>query len=300
MKTIINEENNNERVDVFVAQVEQDLSRAEIQRLIKSGDILVNGEKTKASYRLLANDRVSINPIEPEVLEIIPKPYPIEVIYEDDDVIVINKPQGIVVYPGAGKEGDSVVSALLFNKVKLFEAADPMRPGIVHRLDKDTSGLMVLSKSEVAHEKLMLAFKEREVVRKYVTLVDGVMQHNFGTIDAPVGRDDSNRTRMKVINDGRSAKTFFTVLERGQHSTLVEAELYTGRTHQIRVHMQYIKHSIIGDPIYRKKTQIKADQLMLQSYKVEFMHPTRNIEMKFELPIRADFKEVMERDHYEK
>ncbi len=293
MKTIKYTETEALRIDVFLSDELEDLSRSEIQKLIKSQDILVNGNKTKASYKLEEGDLIEVAKIVEEEFTITPIDYPLEVIYEDDDLIIINKPRGLVVYPGAGREDKSVVAALLGMNVSLFESEDKERIGIVHRLDKDTSGLMVLSKSEDAHFKLMELFKEREITRKYYALVDGEILHDYGTIDAPIGRDENNRTKMSITSDGREAKTYFRVKERLNNATLVECELYSGRTHQIRVHMQYIKHSIIGDPLYRKKTIVKADHLMLQSYYLEFVHPVSNETMNFELPLREDFNELI-------
>lgn len=217
--------------------------------MIKSEDILVNDKKTKPSYKLELNDVIAASPIVEEEFEITPIDYPIEVIYEDEDLIVINKPRGLVVYPRAGKEELSVVAALLGSGVALYESEEKERVGIVHRLDKDTSWLMVLSKSEKAHFELMRMFKEREITRKYYALVDGVIAHEYGTIDAPIGRD-KNRTLMSITSEGRTEDTL-ELLKKLKDCTLVEFDLYTGCTHQIRVHSQYIKHSIIGDPIYR-------------------------------------------------
>lgn len=293
MKIINYEELEMIRVDVYLSEVLEDVSRAEIQRMIKSEDILVNDKKTKPSYKLELNDVIAVSPIVEEEFEITPIDYPIEVIYEDEDLIVINKPQGLVVYPGAGKEELSVVAALLGAGVNLFETEEKERIGIVHRLDKDTSGLMVLSKSEKAHFELMRMFKEREITRKYYALVDGVIAHEYGTIDAPIGRDRKNRTLMSITSEGREAKTFFRVIEKLKDCTLVEFDLYTGRTHQIRVHSQYIKHSIIGDPIYRKKTKVKSPQLMLQSFYIKINHPCTSEEMEFKLDLRDDFVEIM-------
>lgn len=277
------------RIDVFLSEEMEELSRSEIQKLLKSEGILVNDKKVKSSYRLESGDLILVKPIEEVDETIVPIDYPLEIIYEDDDLLVINKPQGIVVYPGAGRESRSVVAAVLGMGVSLYESEDKTRVGIVHRLDKDTSGLMILSKSETAHEKLQAMFKERTVTRKYYALVDGEIAHDYGTIDAPIGRDEGNRTKMSITSEGREAKTFFRVKEIYDGFTLVECELYSGRTHQIRVHMQYINHSIIGDPIYRKKTKVKSDQLMLQSYYLEFIHPITNEVMTFELPLRNDF-----------
>lgn len=281
------------RLDVYLSEELEELSRSEIQRLIKAGDILVNNKKSKASYRLEKDDLISVAPIEIVDETITPIDLPLEVIYEDDDLLVINKPAGLVVYPGAGKESASVVAAVLGMGVSLYEGDDKSRIGIVHRLDKDTSGLMLLSKSELAHTKLQEMFKERSVTRKYYALVDGDIVHDYGTIDAPIGRDEANRTKMSITSEGREAKTFFRVKEKYDGFTLVECELYSGRTHQIRVHMQYINHSIIGDPIYRKKTKVKSEQLMLQSFYLEFIHPLTDKVMKFELPLRNDFTDLI-------
>lgn len=294
MKKIIFNEDFPVRLDVFLSDEMPDISRSEIQRLIKSEDILVNDAKSKPSYKLEFEDVISVNEIVEEEFEITPIDYPIEIIYEDEHLLVVNKPAGLVVYPGAGSESDSLVAALLGMGISLFETEEVERPGIVHRLDKDTSGLMILSKTEAAHHSLLKMFKDRTITRKYLALVDGSIVHDYGTIDAPIGRDTHNRTKMSVSGEGREAKTLFRVKEKFKDFSFVECELVSGRTHQIRVHLQYIKHPIIGDPIYRKKTKVKSDQLMLQSYNVGFIHPITNDELNFELPVRDDFVSIME------
>lgn len=293
MRELVYDREENLRVDVYISEYVDDISRSEIQRMLKSGEILVNDKIVKPSYRLELDDHIFISEIVEEDKRVVPIDYDLEVVYEDDDLIIVNKPQGIVVYPGAGKEEISVVAALLGSGVKLYETEDVERIGVVHRLDKDTSGLIVLSKSEVAHNALLKLFKERDIIRKYYALVDGDVIHDYGTIDAPIGRDEHNRTKMSITSDGREAKTFFKVKERYDGFTLLECELHSGRTHQIRVHMQYIKHPIIGDPIYRKKTKLKSDKLMLQSYNLKFIHPVSNEEMEFTLPLRSDFEELI-------
>lgn len=295
MKQIIYENSEQIRIDVYLSDTLADTSRSEIQQLLKEGEVLVNDKLTKASYRLKNGDKISYREIVRAELEIVPIKYPVEIIYEDQDIIVINKPAGIVVYPGAGLEEISVVAALLGAKKPLFESADKLRPGVVHRLDKDTSGLMVLVKNAVAYQSLHKQFKERQAIRKYYALVSDNLEHNFGTIDAPIGRDLNNRIKMNVVDDGKNAKTFFKTIKRFDEFSLVECELESGRTHQIRVHMRFIKHPIINDSLYGNKTSSDFLDLMLQSYYLEFIHPTLNKPVKYELALRSDMQSISDR-----
>lgn len=295
MKQIVYKEDLNIRIDVYLSDILDDTSRSEVQQLIKADLVLVNDEKTKASYRLKYGDKIWYQEIEKVEESIVPVNYPLEIIYEDQDLIIINKPAGLVVYPGAGREEVSVVAALLGANKVLFESEDKLRPGVVHRLDKDTSGLMVLVKNEISYTSLSEQFKNRTAIRKYYALVNDSLEHNFGTIDAPIGRDLNNRIKMNVVDDGRPAKTFFKTIERFAEFSLVECELESGRTHQIRVHMRFIKHPIVNDPLYGNKKSSDFLDLMLQSYFLEFMHPTLNKSVKYELALRADIQTIIDR-----
>ncbi len=289
--TYLNEDN--QRLDVFLSEEIPELSRAQIQKMIKAKEILVNQEAKKANYRLVLNDEIHVSEIEEISEDVLPIDYPIEVIYEDEYLAIINKPAGIVVYPGAGREQVSLVAALKGMKMPLSNPEDEVRNGIVHRLDKDTSGLMMIAKDNRTHQKLSALLKKREVTRKYYTLVSGVVEHDFGTVDAPIGRDESNRVRRAVIGSGKDAITYFKVIKRFEHFSFLECELTTGRTHQIRVHMRYIKHPVLNDDIYGLKNDFDQKQQMLQSYFLEFNHPYSKEKMTFEIEVRDDFKQLM-------
>lgn len=287
-------ENDNQRLDVFLSDKVKDLSRSLIQKMIKEEDILVNSEVKKANYRLEESDEITVVMPKVEELSVMPIDLKIEVVYEDDYLAIVNKPAGIVVYPGAGKEEISLVAALMGMKMPLSSPDDKdFRDGIVHRLDKDTSGLMIIAKDNETHELLSNMLRRREIVRKYYTLVSGVLEHDFGTIDAPIGRDENNRTKMSVIGSGKSAITYFKVLKRFDKFSFLECELTSGRTHQIRVHMRYIQHPVLADPIYGYKNRYYLDQQMLQSYYLQFKHPRTNESMEFVLDIRDDFQKLM-------
>ena len=293
MREFIYKNEESQRLDVFLSENINDTSRAQLQKMIVNGEVLVNGEEKKSNYRLSLNDVVKVEEIVEEDLEVRPIDFEIEVLYEDDYLAVVNKPAGMVVYPGAGREEVSLVAALKGMKMKLSNPEDEMRNGIVHRLDMDTSGLMMIAKDNKTHDKLSKLLKKREVVRKYYTIVNGVVEHDFGTIDAPIGRDERNRIRRTVSGAGKDAITYFKVIERFKDFTFLECELTTGRTHQIRVHMKYIDHSILGDNLYGLKDVYNLESQLLQSYLIEFIHPYTNKQMSFSLDVRDDFKKLM-------
>lgn len=293
MREFIYKNEESQRLDVFLNENINDTSRAQLQKMIVNGEVLVNGEEKKSNYRLSLNDVVKVEEIVEEDLEVRPIDFEIEVLYEDDYLAVVNKPAGMVVYPGAGREEVSLVAALKGMKMKLSNPEDEMRNGIVHRLDKDTSGLMMIAKDNKTHDKLSKLLKKREVVRKYYTIVNGVVEHDFGTIDAPIGRDERNRIRRTVSGAGKDAITYFKVIERFKDFTFLECELTTGRTHQIRVHMKYIDHPILGDNLYGLKDRYNLESQLLQSYLIEFIHPYTNKQMSFKLDVRDDFKKLM-------
>lgn len=293
MREFIYKNEESQRLDVFLSENINDTSRAQLQKMIVNGEVLVNGEEKKSNYRLSLNDVVKVEEIVEEDLEVRPIDFEIEVLYEDDYLAVVNKPAGMVVYPGAGREEVSLVAALKGMKMKLSNPEDEMRNGIVHRLDKDTSGLMMIAKDNKTHDKLSKLLKKREVVRKYYTIVNGVVEHDFGTIDAPIGRDERNRIRRTVSGAGKDAITYFKVIDRFKDFTFLECELTTGRTHQIRVHMKYIDHPILGDNLYGLKDRYNLESQLLQSYLIEFIHPYTNKQMSFKLDVRDDFKKLM-------
>ncbi|MGE5454044.1 MAG: RluA family pseudouridine synthase, partial [Methylocystaceae bacterium] len=244
------EEQAGERVDALLARELPKLSRTYIQELASANHLLVNGTARRASYRVKAGDQLELNIPEPVVTEIVAEDIPIDIVFEDEDILVINKPQGMVVHPAHGHRQGTLVNALLGQVDDLSGINGELRPGIVHRIDKDTSGLLVVAKNDIAHRQLAENIKEHDFTREYIALVHGRVAANIGTIDAPVGRDPRDRKKMAVIRGGRSAVSHYQVEARYQDYTLLKVTLETGRTHQIRTHLAYIKHPVVGDPMY--------------------------------------------------
>lgn len=294
MREFIYKSEDGQRLDVFLSENISNTSRAQLQKMIVNGEVLVNEKVRKSNYRLNFDDVIIVSEIIEEDLEVRPIDFEIEVLYEDKYLAIVNKPAGMVVYPGAGREEVSLVAALKGMKMELSNPEDEMRNGIVHRLDKDTSGLMMIAKDNKTHDKLSKLLKKREVVRKYYTIVNGVVEHDFGTIDAPIGRDERNRVRRAVSGAGKPAITYFKVIRRFSDFTFLECELTTGRTHQIRVHMKYIDHPILGDNLYGLKDKYNLENQLLQSFLLEFVHPYTKEAMSFKLEVRDDFKKLME------
>ncbi|SFK34012.1 23S rRNA pseudouridine1911/1915/1917 synthase [Marinilactibacillus piezotolerans] len=284
----------NERIDKFITEKVTDASRSQIQSLIKEGHITVNGSSVKSNYKVQSEDIIEVNIPEPEVIDAKPEDISIEIIYEDQDVLVVNKPQGMVVHPSIGHSSGTLVNALLYHIKDLSGIKGKIRPGIVHRIDKDTSGLLMIAKNDVAHEKLSEQLKEKKAQREYIALVHGLIHHDKGTIDAPIGRDSSNRKKYAVVDNGKPSVTHFEVIERFNKFTLIKLILETGRTHQIRVHMDYIEHPLAGDPIYGPRKTIKGNGQFLHAETLGFTHPTTGEEMKFSSPIPEIFQETIE------
>ncbi|MFC4305667.1 RluA family pseudouridine synthase [Cohnella boryungensis] len=288
-----------ERVDKHIAQelADQAFSRSQIQEWIRTGAAAVNGQAVKANVKLALGDRISIVLPEPEPLEAYPENIPLDVVYEDSDVIVINKPRGMVVHPAAGHPNGTVVNALLHHCRDLSGINGVMRPGIVHRIDKDTSGLLMIAKNDLAHASLAEQLKEHSVTRKYRALVYGVMQHDKGTIDAPIGRANHDR-KLYVVTDKNSkhAVTHFAVNERFDEYTLLELKLETGRTHQIRVHMKYIGFPLVGDPVYGGKSgrTLGMNGQALHAEVLGFVHPRTGEYKEFAVPIPEDMLHAIE------
>ena len=255
MKLVV-ETDDNTRIDTYLSSNEEvDLTRAKIQTLIKNGNILVNNKPIKNSYKVQNGDEIVINYVE-ENLDIKPEDIKLDIVYEDDDVIVVNKESGMVVHPAVGNTSGTLVNALM-GYSELSKVNDEFRPGIVHRIDKDTSGLLLVAKNDKAHLFLEEELKEHKIVRTYVALVHGVIKHDTGEIDAPIGRDKQDRKKMAVTSENsKTAITHFKVLERYKNTTLIECKLETGRTHQIRVHMKYIGYPIVNDPMYSRDRNI--------------------------------------------
>jgi len=263
------------RLDKFLCQMNDKISRTQVQRLIDDNQVLVNGKQEKASYRLEAGDEVSCVIPSPQELQVSPEAIPLNIVYEDADVIVINKPQGMVVHPANGNYSGTLVNALLYHCRDLSGINGVLRPGIVHRIDKDTSGLLVVAKNDIAHQSLAEQIQEHNVKRVYIALVHGNILEPGGIIEAPIGRSLSDRQKMAVVvKNSKEAVTEYFVLERLGAYTLVECKLRTGRTHQIRVHMAYINHPVVGDPKYgHKKEEIKLSGQALHARKIAFKHP---------------------------
>jgi 23S rRNA pseudouridine1911/1915/1917 synthase len=285
-----------QRIDKFITDaLEEDTSRTQIQQWIKDGHVTVNGKPAKPNYKLSLNDRIIVTVPEPIDVELAPEDIPLDVIYEDSDVIVVNKPRGLVVHPAPGHYSGTLVNALLHHCRDLSGINGVLRPGIVHRIDKDTSGLIMAAKNDKAHASLADQLKAHTVNRKYIALVHGNIQHENGTIDAPIGRDSHDRKMYTVTEkNSKHAVTHFLVLERFGDFTLVELKLETGRTHQIRVHMKFIGHPLVGDPMYGKsKGTMNMEGQALHAAVLGFNHPRSDKPLLFEAPLPDDFEDLL-------
>lgn len=292
IEVVIHEEKG--RVDKVLAD-RLEASRSQIQQWLKEGAVTCQGDPIRANYKVKAGDQLVIQVPEPESLDLEPEDIPLTIVYQDQDVAVINKPQGMVVHPSAGHPNGTLVNALLYHMTDLSSINDVVRPGIVHRIDKDTSGLLMIAKNDHAHEALAKQLKDKTSLRKYVALVHGNISHEKGTINAPIGRSKVNRKMQAVQEDGKPAVTHFTVLERFDQFTLVELQLETGRTHQIRVHMQYIGFPLAGDPVYGPKKTLKGNGQFLHAKLLGFTHPTTGESMVFEAPLPEFFEETLKK-----
>ncbi|BAO06891.1 pseudouridylate synthase [Enterococcus mundtii QU 25] len=293
LKATIKEEKG--RIDKVLTALFADHSRSQVQQWLKDGAVSVNGEPVKANYKVKSADAIVVEVPEPEELEIVAEDLPIEIVYEDDDVAVVNKSQGMVVHPSAGHAQGTLVNALMYHMKNLSSINGVIRPGIVHRIDKDTSGLLMIAKNDQAHEALAQQLKDKTSLRKYIALVHGVIPHEKGTINAPIGRSKVDRKMQAIREDGKPAVTHFTVLERFENFTLVELQLETGRTHQIRVHMKYIGYPLAGDPVYGPKKTLKGNGQFLHAKLLGFTHPQTNERMTFEAPLPEVFEKTLEK-----
>ncbi|WP_326717959.1 RluA family pseudouridine synthase [Vagococcus jeotgali] len=282
------------RIDKVMTQVFKGYSRSQIQLWLRNGAVEVNDEVVKANYKVKANDVILVNVPEVKGLELTPQDIPVEIIYEDKDVMVVNKPQGMVVHPSAGHPDGTLVNALLHHADNLSSINDVIRPGIVHRIDKDTTGLLMVAKNDKAHIALQEELKDKKTMRKYVALVHGVIPHDKGKIEAPIGRSKINRQKQAVVADGKDAVTHFEVLERFDDFTLIECELETGRTHQIRVHLNYIEYPIAGDPMYGPKKTLPGNGQYLHAKTLGFTHPVTGELMSFDSELPEDFTNMLE------
>nr|WP_240545960.1 RluA family pseudouridine synthase [Paenibacillus artemisiicola] len=289
----IGESSAGERLDKFVTESMEDgaVSRTQVQDWIKSGAVLVGGREAKANYKLAVADVVTVIVPEPEEAVFAAEDIPLDVAYEDSDVIVLNKPRGMVVHPAPGHYSGTVVNALMHHCKDLSGINGVLRPGIVHRIDKDTSGLLMAAKNDLAHLSLAEQLKAHSVTRKYMALVHGNMPHENGTVDAPIGRDPQDRKLFTVTHKGsKEAVTHFQVLERFGDYTLLELQLETGRTHQIRVHMKYVGHPLAGDPVYGRSKTIGLKGQALHAAVLGFVHPRSGEYLEFQAPIPADME----------
>lgn len=288
-------ENSGERVDVFLSAV-CGQSRSFVRKVIDEGGVWVNGAAVKAGQKLKAGDTVEIEIPEPTQVDIVAQDIPIDIVYEDADIAVINKPKGMVVHPAAGNPDGTLVNALMFHLSGLSGIGGEIRPGIVHRIDKLTSGLIVVAKNDAAHISLAQQIKEHTARRTYLALVEGNIKEDSGTVDAPIGRHRTDRKRMAVVADGRPAVTHWSVLHRFGEYTLLREELETGRTHQIRVHMAYIKHPVAGDTVYgRSKPVLGLDGQALHAYRLQLAHPRTGETMVFEAEPPDEFLQALRR-----
>ena len=285
------------RIDVFAAENYEELSRSGLKKIIDAGGVTVNNKTVKANYKLRTGNIVTMNIPESVPLEIIPQNIPLDILYEDDDVIVINKPQGMVVHPAPGHYTDTLVNALLYHCGDSLSGINGiMRPGIVHRIDMDTSGVIMAAKNNNAHRSLALQLAEHSITRKYNAIVYNNIKEDEGTIDKPLGRNPSDRKKMAVVPGGRRAVTHYRVLDRLGKFTYIEAQLETGRTHQIRVHMTYAGHPLLGDSVYGPKKQpFNLKGQVLHARVLGFVHPVTGEYMEFESPLPEYFQKLLER-----
>ena len=295
---IIEKEFEGTRIDLVLSLLLPETSRNFIVKLIEDGNLLINGEKvTLKKYKVREGDKVEISVPEPKEVSVEAENIPLDIVYEDDDVLVVNKPKGMVVHPAVGNYTGTLVNAIMYHcKDRLSGINGEIRPGIVHRIDKDTSGLLMIAKNDKAHESLSAQLKVHSITRKYIALVYSNIKEDEGIIDQPIGRDPKNRLRQAVTTiNSRNAVTHYRVLERFGNYTLVECRLETGRTHQIRVHMAYIKHPLVGDLVYGPKKQtIDCSGQMLHAKVLGFEHPVSGQYMEFESELPEEFEKILE------
>ena len=287
-------EESGQRIDKYIAE-KQELSRVTVQRLMEEGDILVNGKRTKPSYLIQTGDEVTIQMPEAKETDLKPQEIPLDIIYEDKDIIVVNKAKGMVVHPAVGNPDGTLVNAVMAHcKGNLSGIGGELRPGIVHRLDKDTSGLLIIAKNDKAHLEMSEQIQNRQVKKTYLALVKGIVPENEATIKMPIGRSTKDRKKMAVTPKGKEAITHFKVLERFEKYTYLEVSIETGRTHQIRVHMAEIGHPVVGDMVYSNgKNEFNIEGQMLHAHRLEFKHPITEKEMCLEASLPEYFTNIL-------
>lgn len=290
----ITEEMAGERIDKAVSSIDEDWSRSQIANWVKEGAVLVNGEIVKPNYKVRNDDVIIVTPPVLEELDVVPEDLNLEIVYEDADVLVVNKPKGMVVHPAPGHANGTLVNGLMHHCTDLSGINGVVRPGIVHRIDKDTSGLLMVAKNDASHTSLVNQLVRKSVTRKYIALVHGHIPHDKGTIEAPIARDPRERQNMAVVDKGKHAVTHFRVLERFGDFTLVECRLETGRTHQIRVHMKYIGYPLVGDPKYGPKKTMDIGGQALHAEVIGFDHPKTGEYMEYSSEMPEYFAELLE------
>jgi len=285
----------NERIDSYISNQVENMSRNSVQKLIIEGNIKVNNKPVKANYKLKKNDEIKVVLPEPEVLDIIPENIKMEIVYEDDDLAIINKSQGVVVHPAPGHSSGTLVNGLMYHLKNLSSINGVLRPGIVHRLDKNTSGLMIVAKNDKSHNYLAERLKEHSIYRIYYALAEGNVKEDQGIINAPLGRSDKDRKKRAVTSkNSKEAITNFWVLKRFENFTLVKLKLETGRTHQIRVHLKYIGHPVVGDDVYGSKiNKFGLSGQLLHSKTLGFIHPSTKVYMEFDTELPSYFTDVL-------
>ncbi len=297
-KIIINKNIETLRLDKALSLLDNDYSREYFSYLIKNKYVFINGKNDiSPSYKVKEGDIVEYNYQNKESnLNLKPYEFKLDIVYQDDDLLVINKPKGLVVHPGSGHSDDTLVNALIYNKIKLSSLNGLNRVGIVHRIDKDTSGLLLIAKNDFIHEEIAKQLKDHSMHREYIALVDGIINEDNGKIIGKIGRDKENRLKMTIDNkNGKEAITYFSVLKRYKKYTLIKCKLETGRTHQIRVHLSSISHPLVGDTLYKGSNYLYNDGQLLHAYKLTFFHPRIKKEVVLEIPLPEYFKKVLDK-----
>lgn len=296
-KFIVENLEGTERIDKYLTKAilesDEEITRSELKKYFEDGNVKINDSVVKPSYKVKNGEEIVVYNREVEPLNLVKEDIPLNIVYEDNDVVIINKPSGMVVHPGVGHVRGTLVNALLYHIDSLSDIRGEYRPGIVHRIDKDTSGLLIICKNNVSHNFIAKQLKDKTSKREYYALVYGNFDHRQGRIDAPIGRDPNDRQKQAVVEDGKESVTNFTVLESYNGFSLVSCKLETGRTHQIRVHMAYIGHPVVGDPLYGPRKVIGKNGQYLHAKTIGFIHPTTNAYMEFDSEIPEDFVEKM-------